>query len=56
MKTDSSYCYDNAGFPNGRRLKDDVSDIALRVVAGVLLGPPYSTGVNSLLGDAVQRN
>ena len=47
---------DNAGFPNGRRLKDDVIDIALRVVAGVLLGPPYSTGVNSLLGDAVQRN
>jgi len=47
---------DAAGFPNGRRLKDDVTDIALRVVAGVLLGPPYSTGVNSLLGDAVQRN
>lgn len=47
---------DNAGFPNGRRLKDDVVDIALRVVAGVLLGPPYSTGVNAQLGDAVQRN
>lgn len=47
---------DVAGFPNGRRLKDDVIDIALRVVAGVLLGPPYSTGVNSQLGDAVQKN
>jgi Domain of unknown function (DUF4331)/FlgD Ig-like domain len=47
---------DNAGFPNGRRLKDDVVDIALRVVAGVLLGPPFSTGVNAQLGDAVQRN
>jgi hypothetical protein len=47
---------DNAGFPNGRRLKDDVVDIALRVVAGVLLGPPFNTGVNSQLGDAVQRN
>jgi hypothetical protein len=47
---------DVAGFPNGRRLRDDVVDIALRVVAGVLLGPPYSTGVNSLLGDGVNRN
>jgi hypothetical protein len=47
---------DNAGFPNGRRLKDDVTDIALRVVAGVLLGPPYSTGINAQLGDGVQRN
>lgn len=47
---------DVAGFPNGRRLKDDVIDIALRVVAGVLLGPPYSTGINAQLGDAVQRN
>ncbi|MBS1513420.1 MAG: DUF4331 family protein [Bacteroidetes bacterium] len=47
---------DNAGFPNGRRLKDDVTDIALRVVAGVLLGPPYSTGINNQLGDGVQRN
>ena len=47
---------DVAGFPNGRRLKDDVIDIALRVVAGVLLGPPFSTGINSQLGDAVQKN
>ncbi|MDZ4712236.1 MAG: DUF4331 family protein [bacterium] len=47
---------DNAGFPNGRRLKDDVVDIALRVVAGVLLGPPFSTGINNQLGDGVQRN
>ncbi|MEO8666231.1 MAG: DUF4331 family protein [Ignavibacteria bacterium] len=47
---------DNAGFPNGRRLKDDVIDIALRVVGGVLLGPPFSTGVNAQLGDGVQRN
>ena len=28
---------DNAGFPNGRRLGDDVVDIALRAVMGVLL-------------------
>ncbi len=47
---------DVAGFPNGRRLKDDVIDVSLRVVAGVLLGPPFSTGINAQLGDAVQRN
>ncbi|MEO6695826.1 MAG: DUF4331 family protein [Ignavibacteria bacterium] len=47
---------DAAGFPNGRRLKDDVLDIAERVVAGVLLGPPFSTGINAQLGDGVQRN
>ncbi|MFJ2111814.1 MULTISPECIES: DUF4331 domain-containing protein [unclassified Streptomyces] len=29
---------DTAGFPNGRRLSDDVIDIALRVVEGELLG------------------
>ena len=28
---------DNAGFPNGRRLGDDVVDVALRVVMGALL-------------------
>ncbi|MEO6695159.1 MAG: DUF4331 family protein [Ignavibacteria bacterium] len=47
---------DAAGYPNGRRLKDDVLDISLRVVAGVLLGPPFSTGINAQLGDGVQRN
>ena len=35
---------DAAGFPNGRRVFDDVTDIALRlVVGGVLAGPPFST-------------
>ena len=34
---------DNAGFPNGRRLSDDVVDIALRVVMGVLLPPTIPT-------------
>ncbi len=48
---------DPAGFPNGRRLQDDVTDIALRAVAGVLAGPPYSTSpVNSRLGDGVNVN
>ena len=30
---------DLAGFPNGRRLADDVTDIELRVIAGALLKP-----------------
>ena len=30
---------DNAGFPNGRRPGDDVVDIALRVMEGILLSP-----------------
>lgn len=44
---------DNAGWPNGRRPNDDVTDIALRVVAGRLLGVP--TG-SLLLGDGVNFN
>ena len=41
---------DLAGFPNGRRLTDDVIDITLRAAAGVLVG------VNNTLGDGVDRN
>jgi hypothetical protein len=41
---------DNAGFPNGRRPNDDVTDVALRVVAGALLGPVPK------LGDGVNFN
>jgi hypothetical protein len=41
---------DTAGFPNGRRLADDVTDIELRVVGGFLKG-------NKLpLGDGVDQN
>jgi hypothetical protein len=49
---------DAAGFPNGRRLIDDVTDIALRLVAGgVLAGPPFSTSpLNTRLGDGVNVN
>jgi hypothetical protein len=49
---------DGAGFPNGRRVFDDVTDIALRlVVGGVLAGPPFSTSpLNSRLGDGVNVN
>ncbi|MFI1396530.1 DUF4331 domain-containing protein [Streptomyces sp. NPDC020681] len=41
---------DNAGFPNGRRLGDDVLDIALQVVEGELVGSKND------LGDAVDAN
>ncbi|MFI2434025.1 DUF4331 domain-containing protein [Streptomyces sp. NPDC018693] len=41
---------DNAGFPNGRRLTDDVIDAALQVVEGELVGAPND------LGDAVDKN
>ena len=43
---------DLAGFPNGRRLADDVVDIELRVIAGALLSPPK----NIPLGDGVDRD
>ena len=35
---------DLAGFPNGRRLGDDVLDIALQVVEGELIGSPNDLG------------
>jgi hypothetical protein len=40
---------DNAGFPNGRRLSDDVIDIALQVVEGELIGNAndLADGVNA---------
>lgn len=41
---------DTGGFPNGRRLSDDVVDIALQVVAGALVGHPNN------LGDGVNAN
>ncbi|WP_406001756.1 DUF4331 domain-containing protein [Streptomyces sp. NBC_00829] len=41
---------DNAGFPNGRRLTDDVLDIALQAVEGELVGTKND------LGDAVNEN
>jgi hypothetical protein len=41
---------DTAGFPNGRRPNDDVTDIVLRVVAGALLGN------TTRLGDGVNFN
>jgi hypothetical protein len=44
---------DPAGFPNGRRVSDDVTDIALRVVAGILVD---STKYGLPLGDGVNTN
>jgi hypothetical protein len=41
---------DNAGFPNGRRLADDVIDAALQVMEGELVGSKND------LGDAVDKN
>jgi hypothetical protein len=42
---------DLAGFPNGRRLEDDVTDIELRAVAD-----GYGTLVNSLFGTLTPNN
>ena len=47
---------DRAGYPNGRRLIDDVVDISLRVVVGVLAGAPFNGPPNSRLGDGVNVN
>ena len=47
---------DNAGFPNGRRLGDEVVDIELRVAAGFLLGEEFQNGANGQLGDGVPAN
>jgi hypothetical protein len=46
---------DLAGFPNGRRLADDVTDIELRVIGGALL-PADQGGKQLPLGDGVDRN
>jgi hypothetical protein len=45
---------DPAGFPNGRRPFDDVTDIVLRVVVGgVLAGADFNVFPNTNLGDGV---
>jgi Domain of unknown function (DUF4331) len=45
---------DTAGFPNGRRLADDVIDISLRVVLGVLL--EQNAPLSETIGDGVNGN
>ena len=48
---------DVAGYPNGRRVGDDVVDISLRAVAGgTPFTPETNTPPNSTLGDGVDRN
>jgi hypothetical protein len=46
---------DFGGFPNGRRVSDDVTDIAARVVAGVL-NPAFNVSPNNRIGDGVNTN
>jgi hypothetical protein len=45
---------DLAGFPNGRRLADDVIDVTLRAAEGALLPNPHPAVAG--LGDAVDAN
>jgi Domain of unknown function (DUF4331) len=53
---------DSAGYPNGRRITDDVTDISLRAVAGIFCtactsqGLPFSASRVPLLGDGVNTN
>ena len=48
---------DMDGFPNGRRLIDDVIDISLRAVAGGYpLTPDFNEAPNNALGDGVDGN
>jgi len=45
------------GFPNGRRLGDDVVDIELRALAGgTPLTPTFNVSPNNLLADGVDQN
>jgi hypothetical protein len=46
---------DTQGFPDGRRLADDVTDIELRVIGGALLKPGEG-GKQLPLGDGVDQN
>lgn len=46
---------DLGGFPNGRRLYDDVTDIAARAVLGVL-NPAFNIAPNNQIGDGVNVN
>ena len=47
----------NDGFPNGRRLGDDVIDIALRAVAGgTPFTPEFNVSPNNALADGVDGN
>lgn len=48
---------DVAGFPNGRRVGDDVTDIVLQAAAGATpLTPGFNVAPNNQLGDGVNGN
>jgi Domain of unknown function (DUF4331) len=48
---------DAAGFPNARRVGDDVLDIVLQAAAGATpLTPAFNRSPNNTLGDGVSRN
>jgi hypothetical protein len=48
---------DLAGYPNGRRVGDDVVDISLRVMAGATsFTPAFDVSPNNTLGDGVDAN
>ncbi len=48
---------DPAGFPNGRRVGDDVVDIELRVFAGgTPFTPAFNVSPNNILGDGANNN
>ena len=46
---------DAAGFPNGRRVSDDVTDITTRAVLGVL-NADFNVFPNNRVGDGVNAN
>lgn len=48
---------DIGGFPNGRRIGDDVTDIALRaVLGGTPFTPQFNVAPNNMVGDGVSVN
>jgi len=47
---------DTAGFPNGRRVSDDVTDVSARAVAGILAGGVFAGFPNNSIGDGVNAN
>jgi hypothetical protein len=47
---------DAAGYPNGRRVSDDVTDISGRAVVGVLAGAPFNGFPHNRIGDGTNAN
>jgi hypothetical protein len=47
---------DAAGYPNGRRVTDDVTDVSARAVVGVLAGGRFAGFPHTNIGDGVNVN